>query len=43
MNVFALTAYILVWPALTAVVLAVIVTAVIRDYRHAKHSGSEMV
>lgn len=35
--------YILMWPAITLTMLGVIVHAVVRDIREAKHDGSELV
>lgn len=35
--------YILIWPALTLVMLGLIVRAVVTDLREAKRNGSEMV
>lgn len=38
-----LTAYILVWPLLTALVLAVLTRGVVRDYREARQRGTTVV
>jgi hypothetical protein len=38
-----LTFYILIWPAVSAIVLAVIVTAFVRELRQAKKEGRKLV
>ncbi|MFP7672688.1 putative transporter small subunit [Marivita sp. S0852] len=38
-----LTFYILVWPIISAVVLAVIVTTFVRELRQAKKDGNKLV
>ncbi|WP_238987539.1 putative transporter small subunit [Roseovarius dicentrarchi] len=38
-----LTAYILIWPAISAVVLAVIVVSFTRELREAKEEGRKVV
>ncbi|SFG03455.1 putative transporter small subunit [Roseobacter denitrificans] len=38
-----LTLYILIWPLISAVVLAVIVTAFLREVRQAKKDGTKIV
>jgi len=43
MSTFLFALYILVWPAASAAVLALIVYAVLRDYRAAKREGRELV
>ncbi len=43
MNFTALTAYILVWPAMSAILLVVLIVALIRDMRAAKREGREML
>ncbi|WP_210164419.1 putative transporter small subunit [Saccharomonospora piscinae] len=43
METLIVTAYILVWPLLTAVVLAVLTRGVIRDYGKAKEGGTTVV
>ncbi|WP_233576067.1 putative transporter small subunit [Saccharopolyspora rhizosphaerae] len=43
MSTLVLAAYILVWPALTAVVLAVMCSAVVKDYRAAKKDNRSVV
>jgi hypothetical protein len=43
MNSTILTLYILVWPVLSAAVLAALVAGVWRDVRHAKRRGEHLV
>ncbi|MFT0545756.1 putative transporter small subunit [Allopusillimonas ginsengisoli] len=43
MSANMLTLYILVWPVLSAGVLALLVISLIRDMRKARKSGGEMV
>ncbi|HRO58575.1 MAG TPA: putative transporter small subunit [Burkholderiaceae bacterium] len=43
MNELMLSAYILVWPAIAALILVMLVVSVIRDYRAAKETGEDMV
>lgn len=43
MNTTILTLYVLVWPALSALVLATLVWAVWKDIRRAKRSGKHLV
>ncbi|WP_397473888.1 putative transporter small subunit [Pusillimonas sp.] len=43
MNIFALSAYILIWPVISAGILIMLVVALIRDLRAARRSGDEMV
>ncbi|MDA3650106.1 putative transporter small subunit [Saccharopolyspora indica] len=43
MNDLLLAAYILVWPALTAIVLIVLCVAVARDHRQAKKDNRSVV
>ncbi|WP_222836912.1 putative transporter small subunit [Advenella mimigardefordensis] len=43
MNELLLTAYILVWPVISAVILSVLIVALIRDLRAAKKSDGEMI
>ncbi|MGX9933805.1 putative transporter small subunit [Advenella kashmirensis] len=38
-----LTAYILIWPVISAVVLLVLIVALVRDLRDASKSDSEMI
>lgn len=43
MNTFWLSLYILIWPAITATLLAVLVVAVTIDYRNARRKGEDVV
>lgn len=43
MNELLLTAYILVWPVISAAILLVLIVALIRDLRAASKSDSEMI
>lgn len=43
MNFAALTAYILVWPAMSAGILILLLVALFRDLRAAKREGREML
>lgn len=43
MNFTALTVYILVWPAMSAGVLILLLVALFRDLRAAKREGREML
>ncbi|MER7011976.1 putative transporter small subunit [Saccharopolyspora sp. NPDC000359] len=43
MNDLLLTAYILAWPALTAIVLIVLCVAVAKDHRNAKKNNRSVV
>ena len=43
MQALTLAAYILVWPVISLAVLAVIVTATLRDLRRARSEGREVV
>ena len=43
MSSLALTIYVLIWPAIAAVVLAVLCVALIMDIRAAKKSGKSLV
>ena len=43
MQTFIYRSYILIWPAVTLVMLGLIVKAVLSDFREAKRNGSEMV
>lgn len=38
-----LTYYILIWPAISAVILGILLVALWRDIRHAKRSGHAMI
>ncbi len=43
MNAFFLSLYILVWPAITAILLIILTVAVVHDYRQARKSGKDVV
>ncbi|WP_227487363.1 putative transporter small subunit [Nocardioides malaquae] len=43
MSTFALTFYVLMWPVIVAVVLAVIGTAFYREWREARRNGEDLV
>lgn len=43
METFIYGSYILIWPAITLAMLGVIASAVVRDYREAKRTDTEMV
>jgi len=43
MSSIALTAYVLIWPTLAALVLALLCTALARDIREAKRNGTDLV
>lgn len=43
MSATMLTLYILVWPVLSAGILALLIVSLIRDMRKARKSGDEMV
>lgn len=43
MNTFWLSLYILIWPTISAILLAVLVVAVISDYRNARRKGEDVV
>ncbi|ACU98020.1 putative transporter small subunit [Saccharomonospora viridis] len=43
MQTLLITAYILVWPLLTAIVLGVLTHGVIKDYREARKRGTTVV
>lgn len=43
MSALGLTAYILVWPLISAGILIMLIVALIRDLREARRSGDEMV
>lgn len=43
MNVWGLSAYILVWPVLSAGILVMLIVALIRDMREARRTGEEMI
>ena len=43
MNIFGLTAYILVWPVLSAGILVLLIVGLLRDIIRARKEGSEML
>ena len=43
MTAFWLTAYVLVWPVIAALVMGVLCVAIVRDLLHARREGHEMV
>jgi len=43
MKIAVLTLYVLIWPTLSALVLAVLTRGVWRDMRQAKRSGEQLV
>jgi len=43
MNALGLSAYILIWPVISAAILAMLVVALIRDVRRAHRNGDEMI
>lgn len=43
MNTFWLSLYILIWPAISAILLAMLVVAVTKDYRTARRNGEDVV
>ena len=43
MSSIALTAYVLIWPALASIVLAVLCVGLLRDIRSAKREGRDLV
>lgn len=43
MNPLFLSLYILVWPVMSAIILAVLIVAVNRDYRAARRTGQDVV
>lgn len=43
MSSFALTAYVLIWPAMAAIVLAVLCTSLFRDIRTARRTGVDLI
>lgn len=43
MSITALTIYVLMWPAIVAVVLAVICTGFVREMRAAKRKGKDLI
>ena len=43
MSITSLTIYVLMWPAIVAVVLAVICTGFVREMRAAKRKGKDLI
>ncbi|WP_435201708.1 putative transporter small subunit [Janibacter sp. GS2] len=43
MSIAALTFYVLIWPALVAIVLAVICVGFVREFRSARKQGRDIV
>lgn len=43
MSILGLSAYILIWPVISAGILVMLIVALIRDLRAARRSGDEMV
>ena len=43
MESMLLTAYVLVWPLVTGIVLAVISTAFVKEWREAKREGRDII
>ncbi|WEV77508.1 putative transporter small subunit [Janibacter cremeus] len=43
MSITALTIYILMWPAIVAVILAVICTGFVREMRSARRKGEDLI
>ncbi|EIF00273.1 putative transporter small subunit [Saccharomonospora glauca] len=43
MQTFLITAYILVWPLLTLIVLSALTYGVVKDYRDARKKGTRVV
>jgi hypothetical protein len=43
MTTFWITAYILVWPAIAAVVMALLCVSIVRDLRRAREDGTDLV
>ena len=43
MSALGLSAYILIWPVISAGILAMLVVALIRDVRKARRNGDEMI
>lgn len=43
MNTLLFAAYVLVWPAISTAILAILLIAVWRDYRSAKEEGRELI
>jgi len=43
MSVLGLSAYILVWPVISAGILIMLIVALIRDLRQARRNGDDMI
>jgi len=43
MNALGLSAYILIWPFISAGILVMLIVSLIRDLRAARRSGEEMI
>lgn len=43
MSTVALTIYVLIWPVLVAVIMAVIGVAFVKEWRHAKRTGEDII
>ncbi|MCQ4240515.1 putative transporter small subunit [Stutzerimonas stutzeri] len=43
MSSIALTAYVLIWPALAALVFALLCTGLVNDIREARRNGTDLV
>lgn len=43
MNALALSAYVLIWPILSAGILVMLIVALIRDMREARRTGEDMI
>ncbi len=43
MNAIILTAYILAWPVLSLGILALLIVSLVRDIRHSRKTGEEML
>ncbi len=43
MSALGLSAYILIWPVISAAVLVMLIVALVRDMREARRKGEEMI
>ena len=43
MSALGLSAYILIWPVISAAILVILMVALIRDVREARRNGQEMI
>jgi len=43
MSALGLSAYILIWPVISAAILVILIVALIRDVREARRNGQEMI